>query len=332
MNVVDEVSLATERNAVWNQVKYENGWYIINGERIITGKRAPVVDAENANQAALVPDVERALLPIAVNAARIAFSEWGAVRFARRKAILGKLLQILVDRTDELARLLSAEQDVGLAEAKWEINLLTKAFGLVLMQMEMGENDQNVQAVKHITKRYVPLGPAGAVRPANLPIIISFGKVFPALLAGDTLVLRPPPSAPHTVLRISEYLCELLPPGVFNVVPGGLDFWPEMAPNPGIDLITFTMSRTKEKLGLPYLADTAEFGTINSSRFTHPGRNTPLGSVVVLPIVRKAGRCGLAGMLFDILSFQPKRMKTQVLVWSLARKASYGYPIFRRDS
>jgi hypothetical protein len=46
MNVVDEVSLATERNAVWNQVKYENGWYIINGERIITGKRVPVVDAE----------------------------------------------------------------------------------------------------------------------------------------------------------------------------------------------------------------------------------------------------------------------------------------------
>lgn len=332
MNVVDEVAPATERNTVLNQVKHENGWYIINGERIITGKRAPVVDAESGNQAVTVPDVEHALLPIAVNAARIAFSEWGAVGFGRRKALLGKLFQILADRTDELSRLLSAEQDVGLSEAKWEINLLTKAFGSVVMQMEMGENDRNLQTVKHITKRYVPLDPAGAVRPANLPIIFSFGKVFPALLAGDTVVLRPPSSAPQTVLRISEYLRELLPPGVFNVVPDGHDFWPEMASHPGIDLITFTMSATKEKLGLPHLADIAEFGTINSSRFTHSGRNTPLGSVVVVPMVRNAGRCGLASMLFDILSFQPKRMKTQVLVWSLARKASYTYPIFGRDS
>jgi acyl-CoA reductase-like NAD-dependent aldehyde dehydrogenase len=104
------------------------------------------------------------------------------------------------------------------------------------MQMEMGENDQNVQTVKQITKRYVPLDPAGAVRLPNLPIILSFAKVFPALLAGDTFVLRPPPSARQTVLRIAEYLCELLPAGVFNVVPDGLDFWHEMAPNPGIDL------------------------------------------------------------------------------------------------
>ena len=189
-----------------------------------------------------------------------------------------------------------------------------------------------MKPAKHITKRYVPLDPVGAVTRANLPIIFSFGKVFPALLAGDTVVLRPPPSAPQTVLCISEYLRELVPPGVFNVVPDGHDFWPEMASHPGIDLITFTMSATKEKLGLPDLAHIAEFGTINSSRFTHPGRNTPLGSVVVVPMVRKAGRYGLARMLFDILSFQPKRMKAQVLVWSLARKASYSYPISRRDS
>ena len=324
MNTMDVVSLATERNAILNQANHENAWCILNGEKIVF-KRAPVIDALNRNQAATFPDVEHALLPIAVKAARIAFSEWTAVPFGRRKVILSRLLEILDDHTDELSRLLSEEQGVTLAEAKWEINLLTKALRPALMQMEMREKDQDVP-VKQITKRYVQIDSSGAVRPTNLPLTISFGKVLPALLAGDTIVLRPHPSTLLTVLRISEYIRELLPPGVFNVVPGGYDVGPEMMSHSGIDLVTVTMSATIEKPALPHPAGTDELGAIAG-----PGTNTLFGSIVV-PIFRKPGQYGLASMLFDILSFQPARMKTQVLVWSLARKASYTHPIFRRDS
>ena len=240
MNTIDVISLGMERNAILKQAKDENAWCILNGEKIFTTKRPPVIDALNRNQAATFPDVEHALLPIAVNAARIAFSEWTAVPFGRRKAILGRLLEIMDDHADELSRLLSTEQGIARAEAKWEINLLTKAFGPVLMQTEMGEKDQNIQVVKHVTMRYVPIASGGTVRPANLPVIISFGKVLPALLAGNTMVLRPLPSAPLTMLRISEYIRELLPPGVFNVVTGGHDLWPWMTSHLGIDLIAFT--------------------------------------------------------------------------------------------
>ena len=145
------------------------------------------------------------------------------------------------------------------------------------------------------------------------------------------MVLRPLPSAPLTMLRISEYIRELLPPGVFNVVPGDYDFWPEMTSHSGIDLITFTKSATIEKPAKPHLTATDELGANNSSLITDSGKTTVFGSVAVLPIIRKPGRFGLANMLFDILSFQPTRMKTQVSVWSLARKASYTYPIFRGD-
>jgi acyl-CoA reductase-like NAD-dependent aldehyde dehydrogenase len=73
-------------------------------------------------------------------------------------------------------------------------------------------------------------------------VILSFGKVFPALLAGDTVVLRPSPFNPLTVLRISELIRELLPLGVFNVVIGGHDLLPWMRSHSGIDLVAFTRS------------------------------------------------------------------------------------------
>jgi hypothetical protein len=53
------------------------------------------------------------------------------------------------------------------------------------------------------------------------------------------------------------------------------------------------------------------------------------GSIMLVPVSWKPGRFGLAGTLFEILSFRPVRMRTQVLVWRLARKASNVYPIFR---
>jgi acyl-CoA reductase-like NAD-dependent aldehyde dehydrogenase len=78
----------------------------------------------------------------------------------------------------------------------------------------------------HITKRYTPIGVVGATSPWNLPVVISFVKVLPALLAGNTVVLKPSPFTPLTVLRISDYINDLLPPGVFNVVTGGDDHVP----------------------------------------------------------------------------------------------------------
>src|SRR5271165_6942045 len=68
-------------------------------------------------------------------------------------------------------------------------------------------------------------------------------KVAQCLLAGDTVVLRPSPFTPLTLLRISEYIRELLPPGVFNVVIGGHDLWPWMTSHSG-KAIRFT---NKEK-------------------------------------------------------------------------------------
>ncbi len=248
MDTIDVLSVDAERDDNAKKAKLENGFYnIIDGEQVSAGKRLSVINPATGMQLAAVPDVDRALLIKAIGDARNAFSGWGAVPFGRRKAILASLLNKIGDHADELCSLLTAEQGGPLAQAQWEIDLLTKAFGPALLQMAPPDKEPDGQPMERITQRYVPIDGGGVISRWNLPVILSFGKVLPALLAGDTVVLRPSPLIPLTVLRISDYIRELLPPGVFNVVTGGRDLWPWMTSHSGIDLITFTRSTNMRK-------------------------------------------------------------------------------------
>ena len=335
MDTIDALSVDAERNDNLKKAKLENGFYnIIDGEKVAASKRLSVINPATGKQLAAVPDVDRALLNKAISDARNAFSGWGAVPFGRRKAILACLLNKIDDHADELSALLAAEQGGPLAQARWEIDLLTEAFGSVLMQMAPPEKEQDAQPIEQITKRYVPIDGSGAISRWNLPVILSFGKVLPALLAGDSGVLRPSPFTPLTVLRISEYIRELLPPGVFNVVTGGHDLWPWPTSHSGIDLITFTRSTNIGKRVSESAAGTLKPVTLerggNDSRAvadTDPEKIALFGSIALVPVNYKPGRYGLASTLFEILSFRPVRMRTQVLVWSLARKASKTFPL-----
>ena len=337
MHTVDELSVDAERNDNFKKAKLQNGFYnIIDGEKVSTGNTLSVLNPATGKQLAAVPCVNHALLNKAIGDARNAFPGWVAVPFGRRKAILASLLNKIDHYANELSALLSAEQDVPLAQARWEIDLLTKGFGPALMQMELHEEGQAAQHIEHITRHYVPIDAGGFMSRWNLPVILSFGKVLPALLAGGTVLLRPSLFTPLTVLRISEYVHALLPRGVFNVVTGGQDLWPWMISHWGIDLITFTRSAN---IGEPLFESAA--GTLepvalelagNDSTAvarTDPENIARFGSIMQVPVNCQPGRYGLASTLFEILSFSPVRMRTQVLVWSLARKASYTFPIFR---
>ena len=340
MDTIDALSVDAERNDNLKKAKLENGFYnIIAGEKITANKRLSVINPATGKQLTAVPDVDRALLNKAISAARSAFSGWGVVPFGRRKAILASLLNKIGDHADELSALLTAEQGGPLAQARWEIDLLAKAYGPALMEMAPHEKEQDMQPIEQTTKRYIPIDGDGVISLWNLPVILSFGKVLPALLAGDTVVLRPSLFTPLTVLRISEYIRELLPPGIFNVVTGGHDLWPWMTSHSGIDLITFTRSTNIGKPVLEPAAGTLKPVTLelggNDSRAvtdTDPEKIALFGSIALVPVNCKPGRYGLASTLFEILSFRPVRMRTQVLVWSLARKASYTFPMPRKLS
>jgi acyl-CoA reductase-like NAD-dependent aldehyde dehydrogenase len=263
IDTVNAIFVDAETNDMLEKAKLENGFYnIINGERVSASKTLSVVNPSTGKLLAIVPDIDRALLDEAVNAARKAFSRWREVPLSQRKVILKSLLNRINDHAEELSALLTAEHGGPLAEAQWEIDLLTKWFGPAPMQMELNEKEQDVSQIGHITKRYTPVGVVGAISPWNVPVLLSFAKVLPALLTGNTVVLKPSPFTPLTVLRISDYVHDLFPRGVFNVVTGGDDLGPWMTSHSGIDAITFTGSTFTGKRVLESAAGTLKRVTL----------------------------------------------------------------------
>ena len=105
--------------------------------------------------------------------------------------------------------------------------------------------------------RREPLGVVAAIVPWNYPLIISCWKVGPALLTGNSVVLKPAEQSPLSGLRLAELACEAgVPPGTFNVVPGlGEEAGKALALHPEVDLITFTGSTEVGRLMLRYASE-----------------------------------------------------------------------------
>lgn len=105
--------------------------------------------------------------------------------------------------------------------------------------------------------RREPLGVVAAIVPWNYPLIITSWKLGPALLTGNSVVLKPAEQSPLTAIRIAELACEAgLPPGVLNVVPGfGEEAGKPLALHGGVDMVTFTGSTEVGKLMLRYAGE-----------------------------------------------------------------------------
>ena len=105
--------------------------------------------------------------------------------------------------------------------------------------------------------RREPLGVVGAIVPWNYPLIISCWKVGPALLTGNSVVLKPAEQSPLSGIRLGELALEAgVPPGVFNVVPGfGEEAGKALALHPQVDLVTFTGSTEVGRLMLRYAGE-----------------------------------------------------------------------------
>lgn len=213
----------------------------IAGRPVGADRSLQAVDPATGEAFAHVPDASRAQLDEAVAAARHAAPAWAATPLSERRALLGQIAGVLMTRRDELAALLTREQGKPLAKAAEELMAAaywcaeTAKFELPVRTLE--DTPQSLVQV-----RRVPLGVVGAIVPWNFPVALAFFKIAPALLAGNTLVVKPSPFTPVTTLRIGELLRDVLPPGVLNVVSGGDALGPWMSAHPDIDKISFTGS------------------------------------------------------------------------------------------
>lgn len=213
----------------------------IGGKAASSASRLPVIDPATGETVAHAPDASRAQLDEAVSAARRAFVPWCATPLSERAAILGNIAGVLMAHLDDLAALLTQEQGKPLARAKEEIMISAHwCAEMAKLNPETLTLEDTPDTLVQV--RRVPLGVVGAIVPWNFPVALAFFKIAPALLTGNTVVLKPSPNTPLTALKLGELLRDVLPPGVLNVISGGDALGPWMSSHPDIDKISFTGS------------------------------------------------------------------------------------------
>jgi len=182
----------------------------------------------------------------AISAARQAYPAWSKTTAVARGRILSKASQILEARKVELATLLTREEGKTLAESTGEVQRsadIFRFFGGLSYVMGGKTIPHDLPGNLLYTVRQA-LGVVGLITPWNFPIAIPVWKLAPALLAGNTVVIKPASQAPAMTLEVARALMEAgLPPGVLNVVVGnGRAVGGAIASSPAVAALSFTGS------------------------------------------------------------------------------------------
>src|SRR5882724_10305292 len=171
----------------------------------------------------------------AIAAAKAAFREWRRVAPVERAKMLRAIAQVLRQNGDELAMIDAADcgnpysemlrdANMGAAQLDFYAGLVTEMKGA---SIPMGPDVVNFSVRE-------PYGVVGRIIPFNHPFMFAAGKSGAPLAAGNTVVLKPPEQAPLSALRLAELIDGILPPGVWNVVPGGREVGQVLASHPDV--------------------------------------------------------------------------------------------------
>jgi betaine-aldehyde dehydrogenase len=177
-----------------------------------------------------------------VTAARAAFAGWARTPGAERAAVLGKILQGLAARQEEIARTITDEVGMPLKLSR-RIQaglpaIVLESYIKLLAEYPFEERIGNSLVVRE------PAGVAVCITPWNYPLHQVVAKIAPALAAGCSVVLKPSEVAPLSAFILADIIQEAgLPAGVFNLVSGtGEAVGEPLARHPEVDLVSFTGS------------------------------------------------------------------------------------------
>ena len=182
----------------------------------------------------------------AVAAAREAFQYWHRLPAPQRGALLYRIAERLVHEKESLAQVLTSEMGKVLVEARGDVQ---EAIDMAYYMGGEGRRQFGHIAPAELPNKSAssirePLGVVGLITPWNFPTAIPAWKSFPALIMGNTVVLKPSPDTPYTAALLVKILDEAgIPPGVVNLVLGSAPQVGEaLVKHPDVALISFTGS------------------------------------------------------------------------------------------
>lgn len=209
----------------------------IHGEASGIAGTHPVLNPATEEVIAEAPDCDQETLERAFVAAHTAYPAWAAED--RREERLLDCARLIKKETVKLSRLLTMEQGKPLRESMNELMGAASVFRYYA-ELSLGDPDDASPAAFCIRRQ--PLGVVAAITPWNYPVMLAASKIAPAILAGNSVVLKPSPYTPLTSLAIGEILAAVLPPGVLNVVSGGDAIGEAMTVHPLVRMVTLTGS------------------------------------------------------------------------------------------
>jgi succinylglutamic semialdehyde dehydrogenase len=194
--------------------------------------RGPVASLEDVNRA--------------VVAARAAQPGWEALRLSERVELMRKYQNVVRDRGDALAAMISRETGKPLWETKTEVQSVIAKVDISLTAYQERTGNRKKEAEGFTQQlRHRPHGVLAVLGPYNFPAHLPNGHIVPALLAGNTIVLKPSELTPGTAALLRECWMQAgLPEGALEIVQGGGDTGRALAGHEGVDGLLFTGSAT----------------------------------------------------------------------------------------
>jgi 1-pyrroline dehydrogenase len=196
----------------------------VGGEWVdaVEGGTAEIINPATGETIAEVPQGTQADVDRAVEAAKRAWPEWRETTPQERAEKLLKLADAIDGHADELARVESQNVGKPLAYARDEMPVCSdnlRFFAGAARCLEGRAAGEYMRGYTSMLRRE-PIGVVGQIAPWNYPLMMGVWKISPALAAGNVCVLKPSEQTPLTTLMLAEYIAEIFPPGVVNIITG----------------------------------------------------------------------------------------------------------------
>jgi acyl-CoA reductase-like NAD-dependent aldehyde dehydrogenase len=227
----------------------------INGEWVEARQGRTFEDRNPADHSELIgifPSSTKEDVDDAVDAAKAAFRKWRLVPAPRRAEILYRAAESLVKRKEDLARDMTREMGKPLSETRGDVQ---EAIDMTYYMAGEGRRLFGNTVPSELPNKFAmsvrePIGAVGMITPWNFPMAIPSWKIMPALVCGNTVVIKPAEDTPLSTYNLVQVLVESgLPAGVVNVVSGlGPDAGAPLAKHPGIAAVSFTGSSETGRL------------------------------------------------------------------------------------
>ncbi|MGE0180951.1 MAG: aldehyde dehydrogenase family protein [Parvularculaceae bacterium] len=228
---------------------------LIGGKLVDGDAKLKVVNPATEEAFATVERASPNQAEAAIAAAKAAFPAWAKTPIEKRQAIVSKIADVVRDNAAELAGLLTSEQGKPLPEAQGEVAWTEgylRHYATLGLETKVVQDDETARVEVHRK----PLGVVVGIVAWNFPLVLGAWKIGPALVAGNTIILKPAPTTPVATLRLGALIKDVVPPGVVNIIADENDLGAVLTSHPDVAKVSFTGSTDTGKKIMKSGADT----------------------------------------------------------------------------